>query len=204
MTLDIRDQIIQQHAPMVMAPNYGALEPLEANGHRYLATRNGILLEARRPWLHIKWPMHEQGAVDRLPYGEVAQGVRVSFKLQRELLQRFHDDALKVAPFEHAAWLVWDDNAKALTYRELDIQEFSQGSVRYNRPSLAEHESLAVDMHSHGALGAFFSGTDDADDCGEVKVAVVLGDLAVGQKPSWAVRLCVLGLYIEMPGPKDL
>jgi PRTRC genetic system protein A len=205
MKTDPRDAIIQEHAPMVMVPSFGELAPLEHAGHRYLASRPGVFLELRRPWLHLVWPMHEQDAIaPPLPYGELGQRITLSFKLQRELLQRFLEEAKRVAPFEHAAWILWDARAQQLKYFDLDIQSFGSGEVVYKRPELEPHESLAVDLHSHGAAAAFFSSTDDADDAGEVKIAAVVGSLADGAEPTWALRLCALGIYIDLPSPKGL
>jgi PRTRC genetic system protein A len=206
MKIDPRDFTLQEHAPIVPAPAFGEFAPLEEPGHRYIAARNGLFIEVRRPWLYVLWPITQPGAIaPALPYGEVTRRMSFLFgKLPRELMQRFLEEAKKVTPFEHAAWILWDAQAKQLVYRDLDIQEFGQGGVRYNRPVLVDHESLAVDLHSHGDIGAFFSGTDDVDDAGEVKLSVVLGDVKPGSKPAWALRLCALGVYITLPGPKDL
>lgn len=203
MSLDLRDRIIQEHAPVVMAPNYGELAPIEKPGHRYVVARDQVYLEVRRSWLHARLSM---GALTpRLPFGEVKGCTTVGFgKIPRDMLKRFVEEARKFSPYEHAAWLVWNAIDQRLEYRDLDITRMSEGAVIYNRPKLAEHESLAVDLHSHGELDAFFSDVDDADDAGEVKVAGVVGGLKEGTSPAWLFRLCVLGHFVNLPGPKDL
>lgn len=204
MPCDIRDLIIQQHAPTVMAPTVGELAPLGRAGHRYVAARDGLYLQVQRPWLALTQLVAPIVAL-RLPYGEVKPQIRVEFgKMPRELLVRFMEEARKLSPFEHAAWIVWDDQAKALEYMELDVQEMTHGSVRFNRPRLPDHKSLAIDLHSHGELGAFFSTTDDEDDAGEVKIAGVVGNLRAAAAPEWRFRLCALGLMKDLPSPKDL
>jgi hypothetical protein len=41
MKIDPRDFILQEHAPIIAAPAFGELEPLQQAGHRYIAARNG-------------------------------------------------------------------------------------------------------------------------------------------------------------------
>jgi PRTRC genetic system protein A len=203
MSLDVRDMIIQQHAPAVMVPTAGELQPLDQNGHRYLVARDGVYLDLVRPWLRMRQAIAPAIAA-KLPYGDVQPAIAIGFgKLPREHLKRFLDEARRCAPFEHAAWLLWDDAAKRLEYFDLDVQEMSEGAVRYNRPKLEPHQSLAVDLHSHGHLPAYFSPTDDVDDHGEVKIAGVVGNLADDATAEWKFRLCALGLFKDLPGPKD-
>jgi PRTRC genetic system protein A len=204
MTIDVRDLIIQQHAPTVMVPNAGGLAPLELPGHRYLAAGDGLYIEVRRPWLRLVQPIAPAIAA-RLPYGEVKPAIATEFgKIPRDLLARFLEEARRYSPHEHAAWIIWNARDRRLEYRDLDVQEMSRESVRYNRPRLEDHESLAIDLHSHGELEAFFSETDNADDAGEVKISGVVGRLEEGQVPEWRFRLCALGLFKDLPGPRDL
>ena len=60
-------------------------------------------------------------------------------------------------------------------------------------PPLARDESIAVDLHTHGCLPAFWSATDDVDDR-SVKVAGVFGNLN-REQPSAAFRLVLNGMY---------
>ena len=54
-----------------------------------------------------------------------------------------------------------------------------------------------MDLHSHGASGAFFSTQDDTDDraSGEVKLAGVVG--RVNDAPEWQFRLAACGVFKE-------
>ena len=52
---------------------------------------------------------------------------------------------------------------------EIPEQEATPGSIRYTAV-----QDTVVDIHSHGKMGARFSGTDDADDQG-FRVSVVVG-----------------------------
>ena len=68
-------------------------------------------------------------------------------------------------------------------------------------PILADDEHLVIDVHSHGHLDAFFSGVDDANDAGAVKIAGVVGNL--DGVPTVAFRVCVLGVMIPLSVPAD-
>lgn len=200
---DPRDRIIQEHAPILPAPNFGELAPLERPGHRYIACHDRIMIEVVRPWLRLVWPVSTQGELSPgLPYGAVDQVVSLAFKIPRELLQRFTDEARGVLPAEHAAWIVWDAREGRLKYRTVAITAAAAGRVTYDRPQLEAHESLAIDLHSHGAAPAFFSAQDDEDDAGEVKIAGVVGSLGTDPVASWAFRLCALGVYMPLPAPR--
>jgi PRTRC genetic system protein A len=196
MTADPRDRIILEHAPLVAVPRYGNFEPLQTDGHRILAAADGLWLELRRPWLHLTWPIAESAMP--LPYGEML-GDEIHYAWSDEdlqmLISRFTADAVRELPNECAAWGVWNENTQALEYRPLIATSASPGGVTFARPQLAPHEHLAVDIHSHGRLPAFFSATDDADDAGAVKLSIVIGELNADEC-SYGQRLCVLGLMI--------
>lgn len=203
-TSDIRDLIIQQHAPTVMAPFAGELPAPAQSGHRYIAGRDGLYLDLARPWLRLRHLIAPAIAV-KLPYGSVKPWIATEFgKIPRELLHRFLEEAQRRAPLEYAAWIVWDDKAKRLEYLPIEEQEASRHRVTIERPRLEEHQSLAIDLHSHGSAPAFFSDTDDVDDVGEVKISGVVGNLHEGATAEWKFRLCVLGFFKDLPGPKDL
>ena len=113
------------------------------------------------------------------------------------LLDRFEAEAAAALPNEHAAWAVWNEQDKRLVYTPVITLEASAGRIQSARPRLAAHEHLAIDMHSHGAGTACFSATDDEDDAGEVKLAIVVGQLDVVRR-NYAIRLCAMGLFKEM------
>jgi PRTRC genetic system protein A len=60
-----------------------------------------------------------------------------------------------------------------------------------------ETESAVVDLHSHHSMGAFFSGTDDADETG-LKFYCVVGRLDT-QRPQIAARVGVYGHTMRVP-----
>lgn len=193
--LDPRDALLQSHTPALMVPRYGALPKMDKPGHRYLVAEDGLWIEVLRPWLHALVPWSYTAL--NLPFGRVTKQVTYAFDDQRlaGLQARFLRDAIAHMPNECAAWAVYDENLGGLEYRLLVADRASPGGVSFQRPRLTEHEHLAIDLHSHGALDAFFSETDDEDDAGEVKISVVVGTLE--REPTFATRLCLLGEFIE-------
>ncbi len=60
---------------------------------------------------------------------------------------------------------------------------------------------MVLDLHSHGLLDAFFSGTDNYDDGrGEVKIAGVIGNLDQPEVTA-SFRLCANGVFVPLKSP---
>ncbi len=72
-------------------------------------------------------------------------------------------------------------------------QEATAGSVRYQPP---QGVPVLLDLHSHHALPAFFSATDNRDDTG-LGVSAVIG--RIFDQPEIAVRLCCYGHTQRVP-----
>lgn len=210
-TADQRDAILQAHTPAIMVPRYGTLAPLEKAGHRYLVASDGLWLEVRRPWIHVHALIAMQRADHVPPFGEVSpdgfggRDFKAVYAFGDEDLDRvqtlFLYDARQAFPNEFAAWAVWNERDRRLDYRPLLATEATPASLELVRPQLEEHEHLAIDLHSHGALRAGFSAADDEDDHGEVKLAVVVGTLDT--TPTWCTRLCLLGLFLTAEATGD-
>lgn len=198
--MDPRDQIILRHAPFYVMPRFGDPEPMPRNSHRYIAAEDGLWLQLHRPWLHTQHPIAPSEL--QLPYGPVSPNTQYTFDREELLaiIRMFIQDARDARPNEAAAWAIWDANDNRLHYRPLTPDHASPGSISYQCPVLNDYESLAIDLHSHGDLPAFWSGTDDADDAGEVKLSVVVGQVN-DTLPAVRIRLCLLGLFIDLESP---
>lgn len=195
--IDPRDALLQAHVPAVMVPRFRELNwPLDCSGHRYLVAEDGLWIEVKRPWLHLVWPIAPSPAP--LPYGKLQDRMEFAFDWDAVdlLLAQFEAEAIRALPSEHAAWLIWDGKEEVLRYRSILAISAGPAGIKLHRPQLEAHEHLAVDVHSHGALGAFFSTTDDGDDAGEVKLSVVLGNLDDPGSQTLSMRLCAHGLFI--------
>lgn len=198
--MDPRDVALQSITPSVAVPRFSSLDRLEQPGHRFLVASDGLWLEAKRQWMYLCWPLAMQVDVP-MPYGRLEPLVELAFgKLPSALLDEFIEMAKDRCPNECAAWIVWNEQDESL--RLIPLEEISVGTahVQFHRPVLAGHEHLVVDLHSHGKLPAFFSGTDDHDDAGEFKISVVVGNCD-SQNTSIRSRICANGLFIDTTPP---
>ena len=198
------DNALFDSAPVAAVPRHAEFAPLLDVGHRFLLAAEGLFVEIRRPWLHLIQPVAPiEGASPRPPYGSIDEKIEFAFgriSAAEPHLRRFATDAAGAAPNEHAAWIVWNETSKELVYREVEVTSATPTAITINRPTLADDESLAFDLHSHGTGPAGFSATDDADDAGEVKIAGVIGGVGTAN-PSVAFRLCALGKMITLRVP---
>jgi len=197
------DMALLAAAPVAAVPRHAPFHPLQEAGHRFLLAGDGLYLEVRRPWLHFIHQLAEQSAV-AIPYGAIAGKCELDFGSIGSALAQMKEFAAKAradAPTEAAASLLWDYRKKAwrIDYPEI-IGEASASHIQYRQVEPGPDESIAIDLHSHGHHGAFFSGTDDEDDRGAVKISAVFGNLDTAA-PTVAFRLCVLGLYIPINVP---
>jgi PRTRC genetic system protein A len=199
------DMALLAAAPVVAVPRHAPFHPLQESGHRFLLGQDGLFLEVRRPWLHFIHQLAEHKVV-AIPYGTVAAKCEMDFGKLGTALAQLKDFATKAradAPIEAAASVLWDHRQKTWRIEYPDvIGEASASRIQYRQVEPGPDESLAIDLHSHGHLDAFFSVTDDADDRGTVKVSGVYGNLDTAA-PTVAFRLCVLGLYIPLVVPAE-
>lgn len=191
--LDHRDAYLQSTTPTVMVPRFGQLEPIADNTHRFLIASDGLYLEVKRPWVHLRRKIADQRTV-AMPYGAVSEVLSlVEFPV--ELVRRFLEDARKSLPNEAGGWLVMDTTTRQFRYEAFNPLFASPVHLKIHRPQLRDEESFVVDLHSHGHGQAFFSPIDDNDDRFEVKISGVLGNLDA-EDPSACFRFCCLGLML--------
>lgn len=200
--LDPRDDAIQSTFPVVAAPRFGPLEPLDRAGERFVLAANGVFMQVERGWLRC---LRQVGALDpalNLGYGPLDDGVHLLFPAPVTLLARFVDAARAALPNEIAGALVWSSDTRSLRLALWESLAASAGRVDYRIPSLPTGDTVAVDLHSHGHAEAFFSyDTDDVDDR-SVKLALVYGALHRSE-PEVAARLCLNGVFVPLDLPPD-
>lgn len=199
MATDLRDLAIQATCPVVTMPRFGELgqQPL---GQRMVLGSNGLFVQMRTPWLECTTRSGDVGM--RLPFGQVREAMRFAFGgIPRALLEAFIEQARAALPNEVAGALVFDTRTGGLRLSMHQALAAGPGHVRYWIEELAEHEVLAIDLHSHGRLPAFWSAEDDRDDQG-VRVCGVFGNLD-RERPSARLRLVVNGLFRDLPHPWD-
>lgn len=191
------DLVLQRRAPVVTVPFLGEFIPLEADGHRFLLARDGLWIEARSRWLHVIWPLAQQRQV-LIPAGELRQQVTLAFGDEaRQLIMRFVDEARIAHPNEVGAICVWDDRTRMMKLMPTQTLSAGVGHLRYRRPMLAEHEQVAIDLHSHGPLGTDFSDTDVADTGAEVVLCGVVGRLPDATELNLALFVCGLQIPVK-------
>lgn len=199
--MDSRDTFLQSQFPTLPMPKFADFERLAGVGHRFLVGSNGLALEVRRPWLYMrKLAMKNEGGLV-LPYGEVSETFELLCgPVPRELLWQFAEQASKAGEIETAAWITWSEHTRKFRYLPLVERKASSAEVVVDRPELEVGEHLVVDLHSHGSAPAYFSSTDNQDDRGEVKFAVVYGLCHRSDLSEFdvAARLCALGMTIPV------
>ncbi|HEU4328831.1 MAG TPA: Mov34/MPN/PAD-1 family protein [Roseiflexaceae bacterium] len=127
---------------------------------------------------HARWRTHD----GRIP-GELLEGV---FDHARRAGAPGRGGVLSLV--EQQYFITWQDGADRPFQVEVPPQEATATSVRYE---LATSGVVLVDLHSHGALEAFFSSMDNDDDGGWLSVSAVIGNVV--ERPGIAVRLNVYG-----------
>ncbi|USS42782.1 PRTRC system protein A [Burkholderia glumae] len=198
------DNALFDSAPVATVPAHAEFAPLQDIGHRFLIAAEGMFIEIRRPWLHLIQQISTIEGATRPPYGKIEPKMEFAFGrlgAAQHLFRRFGEEANSASPNEHAAWIIWNDRDRQLEYKPVSIKSATPDSLDIDRPALAAHESLVVDLHSHGIDPAFFSPTDDADDIGEVKISGVIGGLAAGTEKTVVFRLCALGRPVHLKVP---
>lgn len=195
---DPRDVALAKSFPILGVPRFGTFEPLTTNGQRLLVTASGFFLEVRRDWLYAVQPCGIPLGMVKYPFGEILPVTQLSFgKIPRALVEQFIAIARNALPNEVAGAIVFHANTGKLELRIFESLQASKAHVRYAMPSLAPGEHIAVDIHSHGDMPAFFSAVDDKDDSSATKLAAVVGCVGKDQ-PDVEVRLCLSGLFIPI------
>jgi len=196
--LDKRDAALQTLTPSVMVPKYGSLEPMSQSGQRYLLASDGLWVEVKRAWLDLVVPLANQNVIP-MPYGVLKQKMQFNFgTLPTSFLRKFINEARAHLPNECAAWFIWDEETDLMRFEMLVANHASSGSIEYICPELKEGEHLVADIHSHGAMSAFFSFQDNDDDRTEVKLAIVVGNVDT-DTPTIKMRLCANGYFADLP-----
>ncbi|AEB85630.1 MULTISPECIES: PRTRC system protein A [Comamonadaceae] len=192
-TMDPRDQALLAACPVIAAPRFGAL-PDMGNGQRIIVARNGWFVQTRLDWLDSIVALGHGSPSMRLPYGEVAEHLCFSFGvLPIRLIEAFVAAGREHLPNEAAGVLIYSRRTGQLRLAMCEPEQTSPVHIHYRRPAMADDETVAVDLHTHGRAPAFWSGADDRDDQG-IKVAGVFG-LLDRPRPSACFRLVINGLY---------
>lgn len=197
--IDPRDEALQRACPVLAAPLFGALPAME-NGQRVIVASNGVFMQVKRDWLDCIERIGGTDVALPLPYGEVHPSIQFAFgTIPVVLLEAFIAVGRAELPNEIAGGLIYSAQGQTLRLAIYESVRSTAHGVEYRLPCLAGDESIAVDLHTHGLLPAFWSATDDRDDR-SVKVAGVFGNLD-REQPSAAFRLVLNGMYRPLAHP---
>lgn len=114
-----------------------------------------------------------------------------------EQVKTFFKDVIKKrgSAVEAMIWILWNQDAGYHLF--VPNQKVQGASVTYDWGSVPSGSSIIVDIHSHANFGAFFSGTDNADDRGSLRYSGVIGhNLTDKQDMVWRFNC--------QPDPKNL
>jgi PRTRC genetic system protein A len=164
----LRGILLPEQKPMI---GYLLVRPEGLDGERglaydYILARNGVFLEAENHLIRARIRVASgeiRGLGILTEKVELAGGLVPSYFLAmvlRTMRQDIHREVYAAIVDHHGQYqLIWPD------------QERSSARVSYQPVP-----NTVVDFHSHGAMGAHFSHTDDQDDQG-FRVSVVIGKL---------------------------
>ena len=158
----------------------GALPPIQS-AYEYVLAGNGLFIRAedsRMAALIPVAPARLPGLAPVIWYANL-RTPRIPSGWLRSVLA----SARRHLPNERAFQFLWDDGWRC----EAPFQDADPGSVTYQ-----DCPGAVVDLHSHGALSAFFSSTDDADEQG-LRYYVVIGRVDT-DTPEITARVGVYGV----------
>jgi PRTRC genetic system protein A len=80
---------------------------------------------------------------------------------------------------EAHCFILWNDDRGY--YIHVPEQSVTGGTVEYSYTDFPHDDCIVLDIHSHGAMGAFFSGTDNTDDRSKIYISGVIGKVNTKQ-----------------------
>lgn len=197
--MDARDAALQATCPVVIAPRFGALPDMDL-GQRLIVAANGLFVQVKLDWLDCLQCLTPQGIELPLPYGSVQESLRFAFGvLPIRLIEQFIEAGRRALPNEAAGALVYSRATGRLRLALCTAVQSSPTRIAYRLPAMAADETVAVDLHTHGRLPAFWSSEDDRDDQG-IKVCGVFGRLHEAE-PDACFRLVINGRFRPLPHP---
>jgi PRTRC genetic system protein A len=160
-----------------------------ADSIEYCIARNGIFARASRPGLDVLIPVSSydqplKELVDLYPEVQLTPLVPIA------LFERIHAIAWHNLPNEVLFHLVLADSQWELIVPD-QKQSQTQCQPHETGAESSTHQAL-IEIHSHGTLPAYFSSTDDADECSGFRIYGVIGAVHQGT-PELILRVGLFG-----------
>ena len=194
------DEMMRNSFPVLCAPIEEELPIATKDGVRYVLASDGLWQGIESDWLSF---MHRLSTAS-LPFGKVhdIREWKCSFP-NISLWKQFLGEARQAMPNETAGLIVWNSVLDSWRLVMRVLSNASSGSVCYANPELGQDEVPVIDIHSHGAFGAFFSEMDNTDDRGSFKIAATFGRVNE-EVPQLVIRLVAMekfyGLKLDQVG----
>ncbi|KNH03964.1 hypothetical protein BRCH_00408c [Candidatus Burkholderia brachyanthoides] len=196
--LNAGDAALQRSFPTVMVPRHEPVAPIVAAGERLLIGENGMFIEIDLPWLSVVRRIAHYTVPTAVPYGHVVEATVLRCgAVPPHLIGKFVEMARAAHPMETGAWVVWNGQTRQFRVAAVRVISRDTGWLHYESPDLSPNEYRVIDCHSHGAHPAFFSSTDNEDDCHDTKFAFVVGHCA-SPVPSMPMRPCAKGIFEDV------
>lgn len=195
MGLSELDAAVQANYPVVCMPHEGSLADADKNGIRYVLAGDGLYRE-----LTTDWMVRTKRIVScQTPFGVTGETLTWRIPMPPpEVWRQFGDMARQAMPNECAALMAWHTAEHTWRFVPRVATMASAARVDYIEPELHESEVVVIDIHSHGLYPAGFSGRDDNDDRGGIKIAAVIGGFGGFQKPRMALRLVAIDEFVPL------
>jgi PRTRC genetic system protein A len=199
---DPRDRVVLGETPALMQPLFGkSLPPPESGKHRFVCGQDGLYIEAQNDVIGARLKVAESSI--KLPYGAVHQ-TDIHLKqgrIPKGILDGMVEKSKQHSPKEWAGLVVWDRHQASYSLYEPTVMAAGVGHISYQN-ALPDEFVLVMDVHSHGTLPAFFSGTDNQSDRAGFCIAGVIGSCLL-ETPMMASRLVLNGQFLPCPDLRE-
>ena len=159
--------------------------------------------ELTTPWLNVvrrvaAMQLNDSGTAHSTPYGELQESVRMTCNDPPvSVWSEFMAHARDQYPNEAAGLVLWNPVSRTWRLALRQATFVSPSRIDYVEPTQDDDEIAVIDVHSHGRHQAGFSGRDDRDDEGGIKIAVVFGRVDT-DRPEVAARLICLDHIVAL------
>jgi PRTRC genetic system protein A len=167
------------------------LPPISVGLYEYVVAANGIFVRAKRPEFEAMiWVASTSSPIRGL--AELQPYLHPTARIPAVLVARMFEMAYRAGGREILFYMGMEGGAWRLA---LPIQVQGAASVHPINPFAGV--STALEVHSHHAMGAFFSKADDKEESAGFRVYAVIGDL--GHRPAILTRVGIYGHFQEVP-----
>jgi len=189
------DSLIQKERPVIMVPKHEPLTPIDIGRTRYLMAADGLFLESKTSCIHIIKQLWHSPV--KTAYGHCTETTTLTHgMIQGDFLIPLLNKSMKQVPNEIAGAITWHPQ-KGYQCRVWKNTSVSPSKIDYLR-HLDPNETIIVDVHSHGNGKAYFSTTDNNDDQGGIRIAMVLGQCANIITMDFVSRLIIEGHFFPI------